>query len=138
MDVSTLLADPIAISLEAFVSRQNLIILRVRAVQKAVCCPLCNEPSSSLHSRYVRRIADLPWHGVAIRLELNTRKFRCRNELCHRRIFCERLPQVVQSYARQTDRREGTCDKPTQSHLTGNICIADSYSSATSESAISR
>jgi len=104
MDVSTLLADPIAISLEAFVSRQNLIILRVRAVQKAVCCPLCNEPSSSLHSRYVRRIADLPWHGVAIRLELNTRKFRCRNELCHRRIFCERLPQVVQSYARQTVR----------------------------------
>jgi len=104
MDVSTLLADPSAISLEAFVSRQNLIILRVRAVQKAVCCPLCNEPSSSLHSRYVRQIADLPWHGVAIRLELNTRKFRCRNELCHRRIFCERLPQVVQSYARQTVR----------------------------------
>jgi len=104
MDVSTLLADPSAISLEAFVSRQNLIILRVRAVQKAVCCPLCNKPSSSLHSRYVRQIADLPWHGVAIRLELNTRKFRCRNELCHRRIFCERLPQVVQSYARQTVR----------------------------------
>lgn len=104
MDVSTLLADPSAISLEAFVSRQNLIIVRVRAVQKTVCCPLCNEPSSSLHSRYVRQVADLPWHDVAVRLELNTRKFRCRNELCRRRIFCERLPKVVRSYARQTVR----------------------------------
>jgi len=104
MDVSTLLADPSAISLDTFVSRQNLIIVRVRAVQKAVCCPLCNEPSSSLHSRYVRQVADLPWHGVAIRLELHTRKFRCRNKLCWRRIFCERLPKVVRSYARQTVR----------------------------------
>jgi transposase len=76
MDVSTLLADPSAISLETFVSKQNLIIVRVRSVQKAVCCPLCNEHSSSLHSRYVRQVADLPWHGVAIRLELQTRKFR--------------------------------------------------------------
>ncbi len=104
MDVSTLLADPSAISLEAFVSRQNLIVMRVHAVQKTVRCPLCNEHSRILHSRYIRQVADLPWHGVAIRLELHTRKFRCRNELCHRRVFCERLPKVVLSYARQTVR----------------------------------
>jgi len=104
MDVSTLLADPSAISLEAFVSRQNLIVMRVHAVQKTVCCPLCNENSSSLHSHYTRQVADLPWHGVAIRLELHTRKFRCRNELCRRQVFCERLPKVVLSYARQTVR----------------------------------
>ena len=104
MDVSTLLADHSAISLEAFVSRQNLIVMRVHAVQKTVRCPLCNEHSRSLHSRYTRQVADLPWHGVAIRLELHTRKFRCRNELCHRRVFCEILPKVVLSYARQTVR----------------------------------
>lgn len=104
MDVSTLLADPSAISLEAFVSRQNLIIVRVRAVQKTVCCPLCDKHSSSLHSHYIRHVADLPWHGVAIRLELHTRKFRCRNQLCRRKVFCERLPRVVESYARQTIR----------------------------------
>ncbi len=104
MDVSTLLADPSAISLEAFVSVQNLIMVRVRTVQKAVCCPLCNEYSSSLHSNYIRQVADLPWHGVAIRLELHTRKFRCRNELCQRKVFCERLPKVAIAYARQTVR----------------------------------
>lgn len=104
MDVSTLLADPSAISLEAFVSVQNLIMVRVRAVQKAVCCPLCNEYSSSLHSNYIRQVADLLWHGVAIRLEMHTRKFRCRNELCQRKVFCERLPKVATAYARQTVR----------------------------------
>jgi hypothetical protein len=49
-------------------------------------------------------VADLPWHGVAIRLELQTRRFRCRNELCRRKVFCERLPKVVESYARKTVR----------------------------------
>jgi len=52
----------------------------------------------------VRRIADLPWQGVSVKLELHTRHFRCDNALCPRRIFCERLPQVVAVYARKTVR----------------------------------
>jgi len=55
-----------------------------------------------LHSHYTRRVADLPWHGVAAKLELHTRKFRCRNVLCPQKVFCERLPKVVDSYARKT------------------------------------
>ena len=104
MEISTLLADPEAISLEACVSKQNFIVLRIRSVQRQVTCPLCNEPSKSLHSNYVRHITDLPWHGVAVRSELHTRKFRCRNELCRRKVFCERLPKVVKSYGRKTVR----------------------------------
>ncbi len=104
MQVATLLADPLAISLESFVSVESLIVLRVKAVQKQSQCPLCQQYSTSLHSRYVRRIADLPWHGVAVRIELHTRKFRCRNALCRRKVFCERLPKVVESYARKTVR----------------------------------
>ena len=76
----------------------------IRSCQKTVCCPLCYEPTNSLHSHYRRRTADLPWHGVAIGLELHTRKFRCRNELCRRKVFCERLPKVVDVYARKTVR----------------------------------
>jgi transposase len=37
-------------------------------------------------------------------MQLNTRKFRCRNEVCRQKIFCERLPEVVETYARQTCR----------------------------------
>jgi transposase len=52
----------------------------------------------------MRAVADLPWHGVAVRLELCTRRFRCRNSLCTKRIFCEGLPRVVAHYGRQTVR----------------------------------
>lgn len=104
MQVSTLLADPEAVSLESFVSQEGLIILRVHAVQKKAQCPSCQNYSSSLHSRYIRRVADLPWHGVAVRLELHSRKFRCRNEVCRRKVFCQRLPKVVQYYGRKTVR----------------------------------
>jgi transposase len=57
-----------------------------------------------LKSHYFRQIADLPWHDVAIRLRLKVRKFRCHNLLCARKVFCERLPQVVSHYARRTVR----------------------------------
>ncbi|MBA3693279.1 MAG: ISL3 family transposase [Acidobacteria bacterium] len=104
MQVSTLLADPAAISLEAFVPQESLIVLRVRVIQKQSKCPLCQTNSKSLHSHYVRQVADLPWHGVAIRLELHTSKFRCRNEVCRRQVFCARLPRVAAHYARKTVR----------------------------------
>lgn len=38
---------------------------------------------------------------------MNTRKFRCRNGLCRQKIFCERLPDVVEAYARKTCRLDG-------------------------------
>ncbi len=104
MEISTLLADPVAISLEACISKENLIVLRIRSVQRQATCPLCNNPTKSLHSNYIRCITDLPWHGVAIRLELHTKKFRCRNKLCRRKVFCQRLPNVVESYGRKTVR----------------------------------
>ncbi len=58
--------------------------------------------SQPLHTP--RQVADLPWQGVSVRLELHTRRFRCLNDLCERSIFCERIPSVVAHYARQTSR----------------------------------
>jgi transposase len=49
-------------------------------------------------------IADLPWAGWAVRLELHVRRFFCQNEECTRRIFTERLPGVVAPSARRTTR----------------------------------
>ncbi|MCA1628337.1 MAG: transposase family protein, partial [Acidobacteria bacterium] len=104
MDVTTLLADPAAIHLECFVSEPNSITLVIHTIQQQPSCPKCNSPSTSLHSHYQRVVADLPWHGVAVKLELHTRKLRCRNELCKQKVFCERLPKVVDVYARKTVR----------------------------------
>lgn len=104
MNVTTLLADPAAISLSCFVSELNSITVVVRSVQPKPCCPRCGQPSSSLHSHYTRTVADLPWHGVAIKLQLHTRKFRCHDEFCTQKVFCERLPKVVAAYGRKTVR----------------------------------
>lgn len=104
MNVTTLLADPAAISLSCFVSELNSITMVVRSIQPKPRCPRCGQPSSSLHSHYTRTVADLPWHGVAIKLQLHTRKFRCHGELCMQKVFCERLPKVVAAYGRKTVR----------------------------------
>ncbi len=108
MEVSTLLADPDAIRLDAFISHDAAVTLRVYCHQPRSRCPSCNTTSNSLHSNYVRSVADLPWHGVAVRLELHTRKFRCRNEFCDRKVFCERLPNVVAVGGRKTNRLNET------------------------------
>jgi transposase len=55
-----------------------------------------------VHSRYKRTLADLPWQGIRVYLRLQSRKFFCSNEECRQTIFTERLPTVVQPYARRT------------------------------------
>jgi transposase len=106
MDASTLLADPTAIRLEKIIQHHSSLTLVVTATQPRPECPRCHRPSNRVHSYYTRRVTDLPWHGVAVRLELYTRRFRCKNSLCTKRIFCERLPRVVAHYGRTTVRME--------------------------------
>jgi transposase len=67
-------------------------------------CPCCAVPSSSVHSRYQRHVMDLPWGTRAVRIQLAVRKFRCRNRACRRRIFTERVPELVAAYGRHTHR----------------------------------
>src|SRR5215203_3354140 len=104
MPTSHLLADPAAIRLEKIIQHDSSLTLVVRVTRAGAECPRCHRPSSRLHSYYTRHIADLPWHGVAVKLELRTRRFRCKNSLCTKRVFCERLPHVVSYYGRKTVR----------------------------------
>jgi transposase len=106
MDPATLLADPAAIRLEKIIQHKSSLTLVVRVTQPVAQCPRCHRPSARVHSYYTRAAADLPWHGVAVSLRLRTRRFRCRNSLCTKRVFCERLPRVVAHYGRKTVRME--------------------------------
>lgn len=66
---------------------------------------MCGQRSARVHSRYVRRISDLPWHGVALPLDLHVhRRVFCDQPDCPRCIFTQRLPGIVAPYARRTDR----------------------------------
>ena len=104
MDASTLLADPTAIRLEKIISDISSLTLVAQTTQPQAECPRCRRSSARVLSYYIRTVADLPWHGVAVRLHLRTRRFCCKNSLCTKRVFCERLPRVVAHYARQTVR----------------------------------
>ena len=69
------------------------IVAAVAAIAPTSVCPQCGQPSPRIHSHYVRHVFDLPWHGVAFRLELHVRRFFCDHAACPQRIFTERLPE---------------------------------------------
>jgi transposase len=61
-------------------------------------------PSSSIHSHYQRHLTDLSWGTRPVHIRLTVRKFVCQHPRCERRIFTERLPDLVAPSARKTMR----------------------------------
>ena len=100
----TLLPDASCLHLVRLEAEEQSILAVVATTSSEALCPLCQCRSESVHSRYVRFVADLPWAGWAVRLELHVRRFFCLNKECVRQIFTERLPNVVAPYARRTMR----------------------------------
>ena len=77
--------------------------ISVAPVALSAKCPLCGHPSRRVHSEYVRKIADLPWHGTPVVFRVRARRFFCDVGPCERRIFCERLPEVA-AHSRKSSR----------------------------------
>ena len=80
------------------------VVLHIACRNACAACPLCQQPSERVHGRYVRTVADLPCAGRRGILCLSIRKFVCSTPACPRQIFTERLSDLVQSYARMTNR----------------------------------
>ena len=80
------------------------LVLHIACRRPCAACPLCQQPSERVHGHYGRTVADLPCAGRRVILALTVRKFVCRTPTCPRQIFTERLPDLVQSYARMTNR----------------------------------
>ena len=78
--------------------------LAVVGTRRWARCPLCQRRSKRRHSQYERTLADLPCAGAGVVLHLRVRRFVCRVRWCPRRIFAERLPDLVAPYARRTAR----------------------------------
>lgn len=81
------------------------VTISVASVEPSARCPVCGRPSRRVHSRYVRKLADLPWHGAPVILRARVRRFFCDVASCGRGIFCERLPEIAPR-ARNTGRLE--------------------------------
>jgi hypothetical protein len=77
-------------------------LITVCPTSRASACPECGVSSHRIHSRYLRRVTDLPMAGREVRL---ARRFRCAAVSCRRRIFTERFNgSVLAPWARRTAR----------------------------------
>jgi Transposase/zinc-finger of transposase IS204/IS1001/IS1096/IS1165 len=83
---------------------RDRLLLHLEAVRGAVPCPMCQTPSTRVHSRYYRRPWDLPWGPWPVQLVVQARRFFCDVPTCPRQIFVEPFPGVLARYARQTER----------------------------------
>jgi transposase len=82
-----------------------LVIVHPAALDAA--CTAFGERSSQIHSRYERRLLDLPSQGRPVRLQVQVHRFRCGNAGCARKIFGEVLnADIAPRAARRTCRPE--------------------------------
>jgi transposase len=104
MEFCPILPGPRSLVCDGGVSTHEKITIFVRSISPSSRCPQCDQDSGRVHSRYERKLADLPWQGVRLQLCWRIRRFFCGNPNCPQRIFTERQPEIAQAYARRTTR----------------------------------
>jgi transposase len=72
-------------------------------------CPKCGKYSNRIHDYYFRTISDLPIFQSKTVILLKTRKFKCVNKQCQRKVFSEQTPAILR-YSRRTERAEKLLD----------------------------
>jgi transposase len=81
----------------------KLIVIVISTRTEAVC-PDCGHASEHVHSRYQRTVHDVPCGGQEVVLRLCVRKFFCRDQRGPRKVFAERIPDLVQPWGRCSNR----------------------------------
>ena len=104
MEGTSLFALPEGMQVSQIHITENGLVVEVFATTPSSCCPLCSEASESVHCHYRRVLQDVPCAGRRVQLLLTVRKFSCRNPLCQRKVFAERIPTLMEPWARMTIR----------------------------------
>jgi transposase len=102
--LSSVLHLPAGITMTSAHTSATELIIRVGCHLPTMQCPVCAQPSARIHGRYQRTVCDLPCAGRTVILLLTVCRFVCTTPTCSRAIFTERLPALVESYARKTSR----------------------------------
>jgi transposase len=104
MPTTPLLPLPDGLEITAISVAEQELQVRVTSNRLSSRCPLCSTPSSAIHSYYRRKPLELPSTGKTVRLLLSVKKFFCRVACCPRKIFTERLPELLEPSSRLTTR----------------------------------
>jgi transposase len=94
-------ADLEAISIH---ETENNLEIQVLSKRTMCLCPGCSQPSQAIHSYYRRHPMELPCTGRTVRIILSVKKFFCRNPSCQRKVFTERIPELIEPSSRLTIR----------------------------------
>lgn len=96
---------PAGFHVESAVHDGGITTITVRHTSKTSQCPSCAATAERIHSRYLRRLADLPLAGRQVRPVVIARRFRCDAASCRRAIFTERFSaDILAPWARRTAR----------------------------------
>lgn len=82
-------------------------------------CPICRKYSNKVHDHYTRTLSDLPVFQNKTTIILKTRKFKCLNSQCNRKVFSEQTPYFLR-YSRRTKRASKILDS-LSIELTGKL-----------------
>src|SRR5579872_543768 len=104
MPITPLLPLPDGLEITSISVTEQELLVRVTSNRLSSLCPLCSTSSSAIHSYYRRQPLELPCAGKTIRLLLCVKKFICRAASCPRKIFTERLPELLEPSSRLTTR----------------------------------
>jgi len=104
MSLISLFALPSGLKITACSQLEGRLCVSLLSTQSSSACPLCGTAATRIHSRYQRRLADLPCAGQPVCFQLSVRKFFCDESTCPRKIFPERLAPFVAPSARMTTR----------------------------------
>jgi transposase len=121
-------------------------VITLRPTSDTSLCPGCGASSGRIHSRYQRRLTDLPLGGRPVRLMVMVRRFRCDAVLCGRRIFTERFDDGKKAHADLDSWLERACASLVASFANGvtkdkaaiSAAITTSWSNGQTEGHISK
>ena len=104
MEGSAFLPLPEGLLIEQVEQMDTRLIVTVISTKPLAACPGCGCHSEQVHSQYQRTVKDVPSGGQEVVLRLCVRKFFCLSLCCPRKVFAERLPDLVRVYARISNR----------------------------------
>ena len=86
---------------DSIYSEPGILYIDTSVCQTCSICPVCNQKSSKIHSRYSRTLLDLPISGHLSKVKLKARKYFCGNRECPRKVFTERFDCEIKPYYRR-------------------------------------
>ena len=70
---------------------EDTIAIYVKSKRKEAQCPYCGKVSDKVHSKYIRKLQDLPIQRKKVKLHIERNKYFCKNKECIKGTFAERF-----------------------------------------------